>query len=245
MAQKIRILICDNTQFWEDTWNCWVDPDRFEVQEVQPDAFTIFDYICNYHPHIIVLLADMKHISGFGMIKAVSAIPNYFPQFIITDPDPTTEKKNFAQKAGAAFYLSRPYANTTIGEICSSIIQSPDYFLHCPVYSPEQLVSTTLHSLSIPANLKGYRYLRHAILLALRGSRELESITKGLYPAIAKEFNTTPVSVERAIRHAIVTSWDHCNPKELQNYFSDLSRKPSNSQIILTIAEKLQLDAEL
>jgi two-component system response regulator (stage 0 sporulation protein A) len=248
MRRKFRILICDNKRFWENAWNSWVDLSRFEIQEIIPEAFAIFDKICEYRPHIVVVSENMKYISGIGMMKAVSAIPNYHPEFIITDSDPTTEKKLFAEEHGAAFYLCRPYSNSTLNERLMEIVTSSHYYLNCPTKSREQLVAETLHAFNIPANLKGYRYLRYAILLALAGSQELDSITKGLYPAIAEKFNTTSVSVERAIRHAVSISWEACrnNPAdEFNEIFGNTAKKPSNSRFILTIAEKLHLELEL
>ena len=243
MGPKFRVLIGDNSRFWEKAWGSWLDLSQFEIREVIPNAISMFETICSYRPHIIIASENMDYISGIGMMKAVSAIPNYHPQFIITDELPTNEKYQTALKLGAAFYISRPYSYTSLNSMLLEIVSSSRYYLHCPLKTPEQVISDTLRTLQIPANLKGYRYLRCAIKIAIRGGEEVESITKGLYPAIAQDFHTTAISVERAIRHAVTLSWQTCQNQQnelFQSYFGQFSKKPSNSRFILTIAEHLE-----
>ncbi len=109
----------------------------------------------------------------------------------------------------------------------------------------ETLVTNVIHEIGVPAHIKGYQYLRHAIIVAVEDMDVINAITKVLYPEVAKAFNTTPSRVERAIRHAIEVAWDRGDLETLQKYFgytvSNAKGKPTNSEFIALIADKLQL----
>ena len=109
----------------------------------------------------------------------------------------------------------------------------------------EALVTNVIHEVGVPAHIKGYQYLRDAIILSVNDVEMLNSITKILYPTIAKKYQTTPSRVERAIRHAIEVAWDRGDLDTLQRFFgytvSNTKGKPTNSEFIALIADKLQL----
>ena len=110
----------------------------------------------------------------------------------------------------------------------------------------EVMISEVLHQIGVPAHIKGYRYLRYSIMLCTNDSSMLGSITKILYPSVAKQFSTTPSRVERAIRHAIEVAWDRGDVDVLMSYFgytiqSDRG-KPTNSEFIAMISDKLRLE---
>jgi two-component system response regulator (stage 0 sporulation protein A) len=108
-----------------------------------------------------------------------------------------------------------------------------------------QIIHSTLSELGTPAHIKGYRYLAYALELAVEDESILEVVTKGLYPAIAQKFQTTPPRVERALRHAIETTWDRGELNVLYGYFgntvSGKKGKPTNSEFIARIANTIQL----
>ena len=245
MGQKFRVLIGDNSHFREKAWGSWLDLSQFEIREMDPDAIRIFDTICTDRPHIIVLSENMDYISGIGMVKAVSAIPGYRPQFIITDESPSTAKYRTATELGAAFYISRPYSYTVLNDylldLAAALQRAPQPSFH----TPDQVLADALHELQIPTSIKGYRYVKYAVHLAIRNGVAADSITKGLYPNIAEVFHTTPISVERAIRHAITLSWKSCQETEsglFHRCFGHERKRPSNSRYILTVAEYLEAD---
>ena len=109
----------------------------------------------------------------------------------------------------------------------------------------EQDVTDMIHEIGVPAHIKGYQYLREAIMMSVEDTTMLSSITKILYPTIAKRFGTTPSRVERAIRHAIEVAWDRGDLETLQKYFgytvNSAKGKPTNSEFIAMIADRLQL----
>ena len=107
------------------------------------------------------------------------------------------------------------------------------------------MVTSIIHEVGVPAHIKGYQYLREAILIAVDDIDVINVVTKVLYPEVAKRFGTTASRVERAIRHAIEVAWDRGDLETLQKYFgytvSNVKGKPTNSEFIAMIADRLQL----
>ena len=111
--------------------------------------------------------------------------------------------------------------------------------------SLEAVVTDIIHEIGVPAHIKGYQYLREAIILTIQDMDIINAVTKVLYPAVAKKFNTTASRVERAIRHAIEVAWDRGDIETLQKFFgytvSNIKGKPTNSEFIAMIADCLTL----
>jgi len=111
--------------------------------------------------------------------------------------------------------------------------------------SLESTVTAIIHEIGVPAHIKGYQYLREAIIIAVEDMDVINAVTKILYPEVAKRFGTTASRVERAIRHAIEVAWDRGDLETLQKYFgytvSNAKGKPTNSEFIAMIADRLQL----
>jgi two-component system response regulator (stage 0 sporulation protein A) len=111
--------------------------------------------------------------------------------------------------------------------------------------SLESLVTEIIHEIGVPAHIKGYQYLREAIILTINDMDIINAVTKVLYPTVAKKYATTPSRVERAIRHAIEVAWDRGDLETLQKFFgytvSNIKGKPTNSEFIAMIADRLSL----
>ena len=109
----------------------------------------------------------------------------------------------------------------------------------------EAIVTDIIHEIGVPAHIKGYQYLREAIILTIKDMDMINAVTKVLYPEVAKRFGTTPSRVERAIRHAIEVAWDRGDVETLQRFFgytvSGIKGKPTNSEFIAMIADNLSL----
>ena len=109
----------------------------------------------------------------------------------------------------------------------------------------EAMVTSIIHEIGVPAHIKGYQYLREAIILTINDMDAINAVTKVLYPEVAKKFSTTPSRVERAIRHAIEVAWDRGDVETLQKFFgytvSGIKGKPTNSEFIAMIADCLSL----
>ena len=155
-----------------------------------------------------------------------------------------------AMDAGAAYYMSKPcdaealaarirkFAGTKTDEPFRQGTDDADKGL-------EARVTEIIHEIGIPAHIKGYQYIRTAIILAVENMEVINAVTKVLYPEVARRFDTTPSRVERAIRHAIEVAWDRGDVDVLQKYFgytvSNLKGKPTNSECIAMIADRISL----
>ena len=119
--------------------------------------------------------------------------------------------------------------------------------LHAP--GLEEMVTSIIHEVGVPAHIKGYQYVREAIMITVENMEVINSVTKILYPEVAKRFHTTPSRVERAIRHAIEVAWDRGDLETLQRFFgytvSNAKGKPTNSEFIAMISDRIRLKLKI
>ncbi len=145
---------------------------------------------------------------------------------------------------GADYFLTKPSRGQAVVErirlLRNSATVTPKAYQNM-----ETLVTSIIHEIGVPAHIKGYQYLREAILIAVDDMDVINAVTKVLYPEVAKRYGTTASRVERAIRHAIEVAWDRGDLETLQKYFgytvSNAKGKPTNSEFIAMIADRLQL----
>ena len=145
---------------------------------------------------------------------------------------------------GADYFLAKPNQSQAVIErirlLRNSSTVTPKAYQNL-----ETLITSIIHEIGVPAHIKGYQYLREAILIAVDDMDVINAVTKVLYPEVAKRYGTTASRVERAIRHAIEVAWDRGDLETLQKYFgytvSNAKGKPTNSEFIAMIADRLQL----
>ena len=175
---------------------------------------------------------------------------------------PISNQNIFVQalQAGAELCLIKPINQSNLIEYVDSMIKNRDQKLAAELSSAKQQPSDTapdieaqvtriIHQIGVPAHIKGYQYLRTAILLTVKDSDIINSVTKVLYPSVAKKYQTTTSRVERAIRHAIEVAWDRGDVDTLNSYFGYTIQnnrgKPTNSEFIAMIADNLRLKYKL
>ncbi len=150
--------------------------------------------------------------------------------------------------AGAAYFAIAPFDKSAMVDRILSLISTRGRHFETEPSDPQLRVQVTeiLHQIGVPAHIKGYQYLREAIIIAVEDMDVINAVTKVLYPEVAKRFGTTASRVERAIRHAIEVAWDRGDLETLQKYFgytvSNAKGKPTNSEFIAMIADRLQLE---
>ena len=149
--------------------------------------------------------------------------------------------------AGFAFYFVKPFDENVLVNRVLKAAGAGERRLHASVVDSDELtVTEILHQIGVPAHIKGYQFLRDAILLTMNDPEYINAVTKRLYPEIAKKNGTTASRVERAIRHAIEVAWDRGDVDTLNSYFGytihNLRGKPTNSEFIAMIADKMRLD---
>ncbi len=149
---------------------------------------------------------------------------------------------------GVSYYILKPFDLSDLEKRIYDITKKENNNKNIDFYTSNLQVAITkmLHELGIPSHIKGYQYIREAVNIIFDNPSVIGGITKELYPELAKKFNTTTSRVERAIRHAIEVSWNRGNldfMEEIFGYSVDIDKaKPTNSEFMVTIADKLRLD---
>ena len=152
-----------------------------------------------------------------------------------------------AAERGADYFMTKPCNENTLYQRVQQLIGMDVVTQEVPRrVSLESRVTAIIHDVGVPAHIKGYQYLREAILIAVDDMDVINAVTKVLYPAVAKKFGTTSSRVERAIRHAIEVAWDRGDLETLQKYFgytvNGAKGKPTNSEFIALISDRLVLE---
>jgi two-component system response regulator (stage 0 sporulation protein A) len=246
MLNKIRVLIGDDSVEYGIACANTLRGLGWYVITRPKDGTKILESIKNDTPDVVVIDAVLPNIDAIEVIKRSSEFAHK-PEFIITSSydNPFVEKQ--VMENGAAYFMLRPFDVNTLKERISAVIQKNEETDERTESTNdlEIVVTDVIHQLGVPAHIKGYHYLREAILSSLADRELLESVTKSLYPSVAGKFQTTSSRVERAIRHAIEIAWDRGNVEILNSFFgytvNTNKGKPTNSEFIALITDKLRL----
>ena len=200
-----------------------------------------------------VVLTDLWicGLDGIGIIRAAKKldIPK-IPAFILMSPINKQSILVEASEAGADLCIPKPFDFSALVSHIESLIKMKkrddgDAKSTSVSADMEAQVTKIIHQIGVPAHIKGYQYLRSAILMTIEDNDVINSVTKILYPTIAKKYQTTTSRVERAIRHAIEVAWDRGDVDTLNSYFGytiqNSRGKPTNSEFIAMIADNLRL----
>jgi len=201
-----------------------------------------------------IVIADLwlGGVDGLALIRRCSEMGlESSPAFVILTSVPSTSVYMDANRAGAMLCVAKPvdWANLYAGveTICRNRGNSlPEIHANEDAGGDmEAQVTRIIHQIGVPAHIKGYQYLRTAILMTIKDSDIINSVTKVLYPSVAKKYQTTTSRVERAIRHAIEVAWDRGDLDTLNSYFGytiqNSRGKPTNSEFIAMIADNMRL----
>ena len=199
-------------------------------------------------PDILVLDLMLSKQDGLSVLKAISGFDKK-PVTLATSGFVSAYVANAVANLGCNYLMSKPCDMTALVERLEEI-RGGESLRSAPMRqlekrSIESMVTSIIHEIGVPAHIKGYQSLREAIMIAVNDMDVINAITKVLYPMVAKKFDTTPSRVERAIRHAIEVAWDRGDLDTLQRFFgytvNSTKGKPTNSEFIALIADKLQL----
>ncbi len=211
--------------------------------------------ISRNHPALVIIDLWLSKIDGIGVIKSAKNLnfgKDRIPAFILVSM--VTNQNVFieANNAGAELCLLKPYDLKSITDHIKSILMRRNMREGSQANSYpdiETQVTQIIHQIGIPAHIKGYQYLRSAIIMTINDNEIINSVTKVLYPTVAKKYATTTSRVERAIRHAIEVAWDRGDVDTLNSFFGYTIQnnrgKPTNSEFIAMIADNLRLKYKL
>ena len=251
MTNKIKILIGDDTAQYGVSCASNLRTLGFFVITRQKEGPVIYDAIRNEQPDVVIVDAVMPGLDAIGLIKKVDSSGCKKPLFIVTSAYENAFIENQVMNAGASYFMIKPFDVKVLGGRIKAMlnidtdITSGNAFGKKDNPNLEIIVTAIIHQIGVPAHIKGYHYLREAILESVNDQEMLESVTKLLYPSVAKKFATTPSRVERAIRHAIEIAWDRGDIDTLNSFFGYTINtgkgKPTNSEFIALITDKICL----
>ncbi|MDF2987788.1 MAG: sporulation transcriptional activator Spo0A [Eubacterium sp.] len=275
-SKKINVLIADdNREFGDILCEYLSNQNDIDVVGLARDGFEAVDLILQNAPDIAILDIIMPHLDGLGVLEKIAASNmEKKPLFIVLSAVGQDKITQRALALGAEYYIVKPFDmdvlvnrirqlkdSTYIPSVSTSLSSSISlhkaeaYTEKKPVHitntsrSLEVEVTNIMHEIGVPAHIKGYQYLRDAIMMVVKDLDVINSITKLLYPSIAKEYNTTPSRVERAIRHAIEVAWSRGQVEAIDALFGytvNIGKgKPTNSEFIAMIADKLRLELKV
>ena len=210
-----------------------------EVVADAGDGLAALEAVETLHPQVLLTDTLLPGLDGLGLLRRIRGKGTRTIVITSAVMDNTVQQ---ARQAGAYAFLPKPADNKLLLEHITGAAAPPD---EQSTPQLEGMVTAIIHEIGVPAHIKGYQYLREAIILTVENMDVINAVTKVLYPEVAKRFGTTPSRVERAIRHAIEVAWDRGDIETLQKYFgytvNSAKGKPTNSEFIAMIADRLQL----
>ena len=212
----------------------------------------ILDAVRSEAPEVVLIDAVMPNLDAIGLIRKIMQSSYKKPMFIVTSSYENSFIEQQVMNAGASYFMLKPFDVKVLGERIKMMLDIDTDITSDSAFSRrgqnpnlEIIVTDIIHQIGVPAHIKGYHYLREAIIASVNDKEMLESVTKVLYPAVAKKFRTTPSRVERAIRHAIEIAWDRGDIDTLNSFFGYTINtgkgKPTNSEFIALITDKICL----
>ena len=260
---SIKVLIADESSTERNQLRDILHRAGFHMIEEASNGEDALQKIEQRHPDIVIIDIWLSKLDGIGVIRAGRQIDyrqDKMPAFIITSPVANQHMFIQASGAGAQLCLIKPVRGDNLIAHIDELMRTREGRVLPPMRdlspnSPDRMddiesqVTQIIHQIGVPAHIKGYQYLRTAILLTIKDSDIINSVTKVLYPSVAKKYSTTTSRVERAIRHAIEVAWDRGDVDTLNSYFGYTIQnnrgKPTNSEFIAMIAHNLRLKYKL
>ena len=249
MDNQTTVIIADNAEEFCGSLSAALQRAKgFQVLGIANDGEQAVRMVMERKPQILVLDMMLAKKDGLSVLKAISAMEQH-PMVLATTGFVTEYVASAAANLGVQYMMLKPCDMTALVEHLEEIRggenQRRNSGSAAGQTNIETMVTNIIHEIGVPAHIKGYQYLREAIMIAVEDMDVINAITKILYPQVAKTFQTTPSRVERAIRHAIEVAWDRGDLDTLQRFFgytvSNTKGKPTNSEFIALIADKLQL----
>lgn len=262
MENSIKILIADENSAQRQSLLGELRRAGYTNVEAATNGEEALLKIERLHPDVAIIDVWLSKLDGIGVIRSCKSInfgKDKIPAFIVVSMVSNQSVFLEAAKAGADLCLLKPY---NADSLCSHVASLAAARSSEPTLTASDIpnngtdssdietqVTKIIHQIGVPAHIKGYQYLRTAILLTVKDSDIINSVTKILYPSVAKKYKTTTSRVERAIRHAIEVAWDRGDVDTLNSYFGYTIQnnrgKPTNSEFIAMIADNLRLQYKL
>ena len=234
-----KILLADNSEEFRLLLRRTLeDTGEFQVVGDTGDGDEAWELIQKTKPDVVVMDMILPGLDGMSLLQR---IPKEIKCIVLS----AFCSQNMVQeltRMGAWYFIPKP---AHMDSLLDRIRQATHDSSVLSLSTLEAEVTAILHEVGVPAHIKGYQYVREAIIIVVQNMDAINAVTKVLYPEVAKRFNTTPSRVERAIRHAIEVAWDRGDLETLQGYFgytvNSAKGKPTNSEFIAMIADRIRL----
>ncbi len=257
---KVRVAIADDNRDLVKTLEQFFENHpEIEIVASAPNGKLCLKMLEEYHPDVLLLDIIMPHLDGLAVLEAMYNDDQFSnTQVIMLTAFGQEDVMKQAVTYGASYFMLKPFEfDQLVQKIIHCAGQKTETVKRQSILQPEPVgkvnqrqldttITAIIKEIGVPAHIKGYSYLREAIQMVYFDIELLGSVTKILYPEIAKKFGTTPSRVERAIRHAIEVAWNRGNYESISQMFGytvhHLKSKPTNSEFIAMIADKIRIE---
>jgi two-component system response regulator (stage 0 sporulation protein A) len=256
MSEKVKVLVVDdNAQMRDMMSECIKMQDFAEVVGEAGNGVEAVEKLQKLQPDIIILDLIMPMLDGIGVLEKLPELKIRKPHIIVLS---AIGHENIIQEAmslGVEYYMVKPFDMEILCKRIREIAQEKQrsgekrLFQQAPKSAARSLdeeITSIFLTIGIPAHIKGYHFLREAVKMVIDDTELINSITKELYPGVARRFNTTASKVERAIRHAIEVAWTRGRIENINTIFGyniyPKNDKPTNGEFIALVADKLHIE---
>ncbi len=251
--ETIKIILADdNTEFCDILKSFLNMQQNIDVIDVAHNGIDAYNKICEQKPDMVIMDGIMPELDGLALLEKIKTNDSLSENTYCIMLSAMTQEKITQQAVnlGIDYYMAKPFDMSSllkrIYEVISDIPSNSQNIKKENTFNLETTVTNILHDIGVPAHIRGYHYMRTAIMMSVENMEILNYITKELYPAIAEETNTTSSRVERAIRHAIEVAWSRGKldaKDDIFGYTISINKgKPTNSEFIAIIADKIRLE---
>ncbi len=256
MGRKISVLLADNSEFFAVPCSNVMKSHGLDVTMTEKDGRAVLDAVARMRYDVLLMDFFLPRLDAIGVLQNLATVDaSKRPRVMLMSSFDNPALEREAMNAGADYYFLKPFDADEMAKrillICGETSTSEET-VHWRENTANTLavqVTKIIHQIGVPAHIKGYQYLRDAILLAIEDEQIINAVTKRLYPSVAKQNGTTASRVERAIRHAIEVAWDRGDLDVLNSYFGytihNSRGKPTNSEFIAMIADKFRLQLKI
>lgn len=251
MEKKLKVLIADNSNQFATSCQKELETQGYEVIVTDNDGAKVFDAIEKQHLDVILMDVFMTNDDAVDVLEYYQTHSVEKPIIAILSAISSEELEKQTMSLGADYFFIKPISASQVAKRITRLTawknehKAESQKGRMPEYDMDVVISDIMRQIGVPAHIKGYHYLRTAIRYCLDDNEMLSSVTKILYPSVAKKYKTTSSRVERAIRHAIEVAWDRGDVDVLSSYFGYTIQsergKPTNSEFIAMITDKINL----
>lgn len=257
MEKKLKVMIADDSAQIGSVCADALESYGMDVTLCEKDGFKVVENAKRIKPDVVLADVFMPNLDIIGVLSGIKEMDEKERPIVMAMSSFDNERlEKETLDAGAGYYFLKPFDLNTMAQRiismsgwkngASPVVVKDNVVTDNDLY---MMITEIIHQIGVPAHIKGYHYLRDGIMMSVKDQSAVSSITKLLYPTIAKKHGTTSSRVERAIRHAIEVAWDRGDIDVLNSYFGYTIQnergKPTNSEFIAMIADKLRLQLKI